>query len=74
MNSEIILSQEASQYKSIIREQDSKIKTLCEQLRQSEINNAGLMVNINVFLFSDPDIFENKFRKENLQRIETHSN
>lgn len=51
MNSEIILSQEASQYKSIIREQDSKIKTLCEQLRQSEINNAGLMVNIHMFSF-----------------------
>lgn len=45
MRSELTLSQEASQYKNIIREQDSKIQTLSEQLRQFQATNANLTVS-----------------------------
>lgn len=45
MRSELTLSQEASQYKNIIREQDSKIQTLSEQLRQFQTTNANLTVS-----------------------------
>lgn len=44
MRSELTLNQEASQYKNIIREQDSKIQTLSEQLRQFQATNANLTV------------------------------
>lgn len=53
MGSELTLSQEASQYKSIIREQDSKIQTLSEQLRQFQMTNGNLMVNITYIMSCD---------------------
>lgn len=52
MGSELTLSQEASQYKSIIREQDNKIQTLSEQLRQFQMTNGNLMVNITYIMRS----------------------
>ena len=44
------LSQEASslvaQYKNIIREQDHKIQTLNEQLKQLQLHNEGITVSV----------------------------
>jgi hypothetical protein len=49
------LSQEASslvaQYKNIIREQDHKIQTLNEQLKQLHLQNESITVNYLLFEF-----------------------
>lgn len=53
MVSELTLSQEASslvsQYKNIIREQDNKIQSLNEQLKQFQIAGDNMRVSCNFF-------------------------
>lgn len=59
---ELTLSQEASslvaQYKNIIREQDGKIQSINERVKELQVQNENLTVSFSLFVVSSTEKFQ----------------